>query len=263
MTRRDFVRWLGATGVLAWLGGSVWRNPVLHWQYEAELAEWWEMNRPIIGPIVSYGNFLAYWPMIQADDGRWLDISGNGRHLTSNGSPVFGNDPMTYVELDGSSYLSRADEPAWPTGSFTAGLWARPSDIGLAGDLMAHYSAASPSFFLRQGGADAVARIDGPTGWTTTSSSSVFSSGTWLHFVYRYDAVAGTVARWINGQRGVGITSQASILDSADPLTIGARGASPSQYFTGRIGHAWIAAEAMTDRDIEHVYKRQSAYFGL
>ena len=179
----------------------------------------------------------------------FVDLSANNYTVSTTGSPsVSSYSPFKLTAaystatvggsayFDGSGdYLSIADNAAWHfTGDFTVECWAywtstasseaniiaqhRPADS--ANQSVEIYSDGTTCYFV----------------YNTSFTSGTIKANEWMHLAF--SCTSGTASAYINGTR-VGTFTMPARINSADPLTIGARtgsgGSGATGYFTGYI----------------------------
>ncbi|MDB6110190.1 MAG: exported protein of unknown function, partial [Pedosphaera sp.] len=93
------------------------------------------------------------------------------------------------------------------------------------------------------------------SGTTAATTSATFGpNGTWQHVVAVYDQAAGIMRLYINGTQAASTTPRATLLNTSDPITIGARKPSNagtySLNFDGRIDEVAIYNRALSPTEI-------------
>ena len=91
-------------------------------------------------------------------------------------------------------------------------------------------------------------------GTATTTSATLGPNGTWQHVVAVYDQAAGIMRMYVNGVLVASSTPRATLLNTGDPITIGARkpnsSGSYSLNFDGRIDEVAIYNRALAVSEI-------------
>jgi hypothetical protein len=220
----------------------------------------------LISPFLALPKLRAFWPFSSLSAGDHpMDISGQDRHLTNNGSTAFAvhNNLVPYADLDGTDdYFSRADETGLDiTGALTLVTicWfdAFPST---ATELIGKYgSGVIRSYGVLAGGGSATASMivttDGTPATNVLVSSPTLSTDLWHTIVGRYTP-SSELAIFSNGTWNRNTTSiPASIYSGAESFRFGYRNAANS-FLNGRIKLGALYATDLSDDAITWLYEQ-------
>lgn len=189
------------------------------------------------------------------ESGNIIDLSGQGRTLTNNGTATRAILPsgLPYAIYNGSTqYFSRADEAGLDiTGALTIGGWfyaAALADVGLIGKF-AFTAGNYKSYLLRILDATGAIRFtvsaDGSASVAINTATGI-ATGSW-HFIAGRFTPSTEIAVFVDGVKTVNTTSiPASLYNSNQPLQIGAYDAG-TKLFTGRSAPCFLSAAAIPD----------------
>lgn len=226
----------------------------------------------------------GFWPMSAVyDGGNALDLSGNGRTLTRNGSLYYNFDTLApFIQFDGAGdFLSRADEAGLDilgTEAYiraihrgvTIGGWFYPEDTTALNVLMSKVGgAANRSYLLLADGSLPGNNVgfyisDDGTNITTVYSVTGYTTNTWQFIAGRFnDADTGEeLAVWLNDEKTTRVTARATIFNSTAPFNISGFN-SGTNLFTGRASLCFLCAAALDDATIRALYQHTRALFGV
>ena len=226
----------------------------------------------------------GFWPMspnVAATSGRLIDVSGQARHLDSNGDPVFGfTGKVPYVEFDGTGdYFDAVDsagvsisgaESYMEEPGLTLGAWVYPTDLTAAQVVLdKFYTSGQYGYSLALQGATAGDPVSftvsgNGTAYDQVNSASGYASGAWQFMVGRFnDADTGEeLAVWLNDEKTTDTTTIASIHDGTDKFGLGGEGGG-GNLLTGKISLAFLCAYALPDATIEALYRSTRGLFGV
>jgi hypothetical protein len=192
----------------------------------------------------------------QLSDGRGpYDLTNNNTVGAATGPSNNLRDAAQFATAS-SRYLSRADSAALSLNAsqFTLAAWVlldtTPATsmavigkfdlLGQAEFLLQWNTATGLFSFFVSGDGTALTQV--------TSSPLSPTTATWYHLIAWYDG--GAIFLQVNNGTPNRVAHTAGIFDSTSPLTIGAFGATPAQFWDGRIGHvgAWRRVLTATER---------------
>ena len=204
------------------------------------------------------GDIRAAWPLDSVSD-----ASTKGHTLTNNNTVTFsdGGPAGNYANFVAASSQSltvadHADFGAMAV--LSVGIWAyRDIDSGAQEGLFGKYdqAAADRSFFIfLSSDCDIRLRISADS--EVVSCGPDMSLNQWYYIVGTYDGVNQRL--YVDGILVDTDAIVGSITNSAEIVAIGAStsGDSPTEFFDGRIGGAFVTAATMTDREIKAEYTR-------
>lgn len=185
-----------------------------------------------------FPNLRGVWLMNQWAPGFIYDLTGQARHMSTNGTIAFQqhtNNLLRYLTLDGSStYLSRASEAGLEiTGSLSVMGWFYKTTAGTTLPLVSKASTLSAStnlaWFLANGSGGNL-NMSICSGTTITSATTPAPAGEWIFGVGAYSppSLGGYVRTYLGTRDGWGVNEvttgiPASINNpTAVGLTIGA-----------------------------------------
>ena len=227
----------------------------------------------LMGAYMALPSTRAFWPLSSLDaSNNPQDVSGQGRHLTNNGTATFSaeDDLTPVVNLNGSTqYLSRASESGLTiTGALTAMAWVKFNALGTAGVTNRPVMGKSPSTYAWWFGvaADVSGAMtfqisnDGTAVVALSTPSGVIELGKWYFLAMRYTP-SSELKGWVmetEYTRTSGVP--ASLANNAGAVEIGRL--LGNQYLNGSVGLPWLGAVAVPDKAIERVINAGRGLFG-
>lgn len=209
------------------------------------------------------------------ESGNALDLSGQGRTLTNNGSVPRAILPsgLPYCTFNGSSqYWSRADEAGLDiTGALTVGGWIYPGALGtvnqegVIGKHLETGNQRSYALFLNNGTGNAKFQISVNGGFGAGNASEVNSDAlqinTWTFLVGRFTP-ATEVACFTNNVKTINAGGVvASCFNCTAAFEIGRRNLAAT-FFNGRSALCFLCAAALPDDLIYQLYEMGKSLFG-
>lgn len=214
-------------------------------------------------------SLAGYWSF----EGDGADGSGNGRDLVLYGSPGFGAGLLGQalsLDRDSSQYAARPVSDAvfnFGGGDFAIQVWMNldAANLGFHQDFVSKTGIGSGWVMVKldeieQGGEPfgRVFRIhaDGTTPNFVDSPPQDLTSGTWHHWITQREG--NELTMWFDGELVATQTYLGSIVDSSNPLRIGARSLllDPERNFAvdGRLDEIAIWNRALSQTEIAHLY---------
>lgn len=182
--------------------------------------------------------------------------------LPLNTFAVFGLTQSADLELSSSQYFSRADNASLSmSGDFSVEAWINiESHTGSERQVAAKWGSGANrgwEFVVDTGGVirlriseTANGSAQSQTGGTTDLSALI---GQWIHVAGTFNSSTGIIAVYVNGSDDSGATSgedASFIFDNNEDTLIGARNATPSVFFDGKISLVRIWSELRTESEI-------------
>jgi hypothetical protein len=222
------------------------------------------------------------WPASVTDaNGRLIDVSGNGLHMTAHNAPQFGRSATLYPFIRYAAASSQYHSLASATGSTTDingnEAYIRSEARGMTVVWVGLFTAIPASaFYLTAksiGGANSWLLVktaantiqfsifSSAAQYSVTSSVTVATNQQYI-ITARFEPSAGLYLR-VNGDQQSNTTSIPATIDStATALTIGAR-ATPADYFDGTYSIGMLAAAYATDTIEAAWYQATAPLFGV
>lgn len=240
----------------------------------AELALWWRARREQgtgslasgVAAHLALPALRAYWPGSSVDEaGTLVDLSGQGRHLTAQGT---GLPAAQATRRSGTVLLSRHDDQYYSR-EHEAGL---SLTVGLTvGGWVQCSGAALPATLLGKTGGP------GDYGWALSLQALGPQQATW-RFSYSEDGesvayservverpgawhhVAATFAPlepalYVDGVRVLGEGLPAALAENAAPLTVGWSALEPAHTLDARLGHLFVCAAPLGADYVADLYQ--------
>ncbi len=224
---------------------------------------------------------IGVWPMssVQRSTGQVYDVSGQARHLTYNGNPVFDFLPngVPFIQLDGTGdYLSRSDETdldvlgtesliALTRRGLTTIDWVWFDALGSLEYFMSKSGGVGQyAYWLRKNPTDNIQfqiSVDG-TNVTTIGGVGSYSNGAW-HCVAGVFYPGVEMHLMVDGNWYSNTTSiPASIFNSNADFVLGGISGG-SGLLTGRKGLSSLHFAALNDEIVERIFQWERALFGV
>lgn len=225
------------------------------------------------GNYTSTANLKGYWVNTGNSNADWLDLSGNGKNGTVNGSPgrVFlpeGETPgkdviganlvhpvnaQFYDTTDG--YIQVADATSLDiTSAITIEAWVKPEVVNVAQTVVGKNSAYALN--ITSGAKLQFQRWSGTTSGTVASSASLVAGG-WRHIAATYNGT--TTLLYINGALDTTSTAISGAIDATSTAALIGALTSSTQQFTGYIDDVRIYSSVLTAAQILNNYKATKA----
>ena len=229
--------------------------------------------RTSTGNYTSTANLKGYWVNTGNQNSDWLDLSGNSKNGTVNGSPgrVFlpeGKTPgkdligfnlahpvnaQFYDTTDG--YIEVADAASLDiTSAITIEAWVKPEVVNVAQTVVGKNSAYALN--ITSGAKLQFQRWSGTTSGTVASSASLVAGG-WRHIAATYNGT--TTLLYINGVQDTTSTAISGAIDTTSTAALIGALTSPTQQFTGYIDDVRIYSSVLTAAQILNNYKATKA----
>ena len=250
---------------------------VLISRYQEYASEIQPANYGIVTPL--HAPFLALLPELRGlwtagnvnESGNLIDISGQGRTLTNNGTTprAVYNNLVPYCDFNGTTqYFSRADEAGLDiTGALTFGGWFWLDAIGADTALIAKnvptgnqrgyvLNALASTAYPQMG-----VSLNGTTLDKTIAGTTAMGTGRWNFVVGRYipsiqmDIVCNAARDYTTS--GV----PASIFNNTGAFTIGNRDG--GQWLDGRCAVAFLCSAAASVEVLNTIFQQTRGYFGV
>ena len=272
------------------------RNPERTDLQRGEYCMRYEPNRAwgdTVSMFLDIAMLRGFWPMssVGVNLGDAIDISGQGRFLTAVGNPFYGyrgtaatpTGLPSYINLDGSDHLRRADEAALDLSGaeayvdvtiqgLTLGCWVYCANAAAAIEyIMCKWNgaggAATANYFIRRTAGGALEIYVGNGVASDNHSGGTLLQNTWHHVVGRFDTNNGTLAVFLDGTKYQKNTALATPLNNNNhDFTIGARdagGGTGGAFLTGLVSFAFLSACALSDVHIKTLFNHSKALFGV
>jgi uncharacterized repeat protein (TIGR01451 family) len=241
-----------------------------------DVNKWLEMSTSITNPfyLPDNGGDADGWMNMDGNqlllhlDGNLLDTSGRGNPGVCSSCPAQGVSGKlgTAAEFFGDQYvtLPSAGVLGLPYSDFTAMAWINIS--AFSGDSDETVFGTDQTGLYSQGLHLVIRNRKPYMGFyaNDTAGRTPLTEGTWYHVVWRYRVYAGWYPIWeqaifVNGQLDTSTGGHYPFIGSG-PVHIG-RWAN-NYYFNGKIDEAAIFSRALTDAEIEAIYRRQAPEYG-
>jgi hypothetical protein len=232
----------------------------------------WGMPYSLIDPFLSLPELRGFWPMSSVNEsGNVLDLSGQARTLTNNGSAaraVYG-DLVSYFDLNGSGqYLSRADEAGLDiTGAITVLGWFRMDTASASAGLFGKWTDGTQAGYLLYydnffGNLRFALSSAGTGGSSVSVAGPTPSVGAWYFIAGRLTpSVRYSIT--VNGTVYSTTTSvPASIFNNTAALEIGAYNGA-ANYLNGQVGPCALCATDVSNTQCDFVFGRTRGAFGV
>ncbi len=223
----------------------------------------------LILPFLALPELRGFWPFSSVNEsGNALDLSGQGRTLTNNSATPRGvyNNFVAYADPDGTAdYFSRADEAGLDiTGALFFGGWfwfdditGTPIFIGKSGagsnvPYRIQLSAGVPTFIIGDG-----ASTD------SIGAGAAIVASRWYHIAGRYTP-SSEINLFLNGLGTSNAASiPASLLNTADAFSIGARASVPDSFMNGRAALCFLCADDPASALVDSLFQQTRSAFGV
>jgi len=232
-----------------------------------------------IGMLQMFPGIVGIWPGSLSGGGSGnqdmlVDTSGNGLHLTRNGSPVFNTAQLrNFVSFNGSTdYYTHADAAifdilgteahiATTIRGLTMGAWIFPDNtLPVATEQI--ITKGGTSAYLISRGTTGLVNLWISDGVTPINVSSAAVGSGWSFIAGRFDP-STEQKLWVNNTTYTNTTSiPASIANVANPFSIGANGGG-SSFFDGSIALVFLAQAAIPDQFINAYFQMTAPLFGI
>lgn len=222
-----------------------------------------------IGPLGWYltlSQLRAFWPMSSVDESENVyDASGQGRTLSPQTDPSFGTEGLIpYLLLNGSHYLSRADEAGLRiTGALTLGAWFYFDTLGSAQALIYKLDGALNSYYIVRdsNGFPQFGIYNSNTHHFITGTTAI-ATATWTFIVGRFTPNS-ELKVWANTNTDTNTSSIPGSIDAdTAPLTVGATGGGGA-ILDGRVAFPFICAAAVSDEIVTNLFENTRHLFGV
>ncbi len=256
----------------------------LQQQMLQEVAAWWQGRRERgtgslasgVAAHLSLPHLRAYWPGSAIDqDGALYDLSGQGRHLTPQGSSrpdpaVQGRSGIvTLSRRDGHHYRRAHEAGLTPGSALSMGAWVCCSAAALSATLLGKMgppgsygfalvlhalstTAATWRFYHSENGS--------ALGY---NEMSVGRPAAWHHVACTFRPIYGP-ALYVDGTPGVTPTLlPAALAANAEPFTVGWSAFNPLNTLDASIAHAFLCAHALPPDHIADLYQETRYLFGV
>lgn len=218
----------------------------------------------------------GYWPFTSVNEsGNVLDLSGQARTLTNNGTTPFGTNILAaYADLDGTDdRFNRADEAGFAiTSSISFGGWywldVLTSDMGLMGQWDTTGNQRAFLLQLNNASDEIYGRFsfDGTAANSITSNFGGVSANTWFHVVLtgtpngaNYDVIP-----YLNGIAAASTTAVGftAIHNSTADFQVGAFNGA-ANFLNGRACQQFLCATRLSEEFITAVFQETRVMFGI
>lgn len=218
----------------------------------------WEKPTGVSGSTNLETNLVSYWELEEASGTR-TDSKGSN-DLTDNNTVTQGTGKQGNAadfERSNSEHLSRADNASLSiTGDLSVSFWSKPETVHNGNDAWFSKSGGSGNFgVLAEMSAHTTERIrffvsSNGTSITQKDWNITLVAGTWYHFVFVYDASAGSCELFIDGVSYGKVTGlPTSIYDNTTDFQLGASDIDGS---TGRHYDGLLDEFALYDRILNY-----------
>lgn len=227
---------------------------------------------PIRSAIAEYLNLpqlRGFWPTSSAAL-NISDLSGQSRTLTNNNNATFDvyNNLQPYTALDGvNQYYSRVDESGLKViNGWTAFAWFRPTALTARMGIMSKGATNNTLTFTIEcrgdiAGDPVLARVGTGAGIVSAISTNFTTLNKW-HFIAGRFVSSISVDAWLDNvktSQTVGVPATSS--NNADQMEIG--NVLTLFPFSGDITLCALCAIAVSDEQIQHIYKLSAPLFSL
>lgn len=213
----------------------------------------------------------GFWPFSSVNEsGNIIDLSGQGRTLTNNGSTtrtmMIGGFP--YSVLNGSSqWFSRADEAGLDiTGAITFGAWVWGLNItgargmigksgvaGTSGGYQLYLSGGAPTMFIE----------DSTGAYVQIAAPAAIPTGTWTFVAGRFYPSNNIMVQVDEQFTDLATPSTANIRNNAMDFKVGAFGNPVGSYFDGAIALPFVCARELPKSLMLTLYRQTRVVFGV
>lgn len=209
-------------------------------------------------------DIVGYWHFDEGMGTSTYDASGSGNTGTATGTTWLapsGCKAGQCLSFDGvDDHVEVPDDASLkPTSAITVTVWVNP-DNTIPPDSFANFvrkadeAPSTDGYFLQYDGSNPYPRfcVHLSSSATCSSATSVtLTAGQWWYIVGVYDG--SNVLIYVNGDQKNSVSASGSIVQDADILSIGSRGAL-SDYFDGSIDEVRIYSRALTAAEIKDRY---------
>ncbi len=235
--------------------------------------------------VMSLQGLVGYWPgAIDIGTPLLLDVSGNGLHLTRNGSPTVSVDVVagrpfvpTTIYPGTADYFSHADNAklditganailAAQSQGLTMVAWFKPDVFPAGGNssyIMGKVAAGQNSYALRISD-DPFLVIDVSNDGTAITSASIDFSGAigeWSFVAGVFSNSSNTIVPYLNLETPGTAAFASTIFNGTAPFTLGADGAGANEL-DGTLSHPFLCASALPQIVIQTYYLMTAPLFG-
>lgn len=224
-----------------------------------------------ISAFLTLPHLRAFWPMSSADEQENVyDISGQGRTLSKQGSPILKNLGFTpYADLDGNGYYQRTDEAGLSiTDELTIGSWVYLrsgfSDVLYLGKMAASGS-GNLSYGLHAATVIGTERFqlhisDDGSNDETVHVEPVEPLDAWNFVVGRFSNQSSAI--YCNTQKVSDTPNATGIYDGTAAFELGrARYTGVTTYLDGLIAYPFLCASRLSDTVIANIFQATRAIF--
>jgi hypothetical protein len=217
------------------------------------------------GAAMGIPRLRGYWPFTSVNESdNVLDVSGQDRTLTNNGTATF---DYTYLAahgvLNGSSqYFSRATETGidLTNGAFFAGWFYCSRSVGSLEYFVSKGTPGTNGYhFRRTTGGVAEFVVDTKT-FTTTLA---LPTGSWSHIAARLDSGA-KMSVWVNGETETTTSSvPTGPTTNLSAFTLGRQSNSAANYFQGKLCQFVLSSNGTFDFHAWSHFQQTRGVFGV
>ncbi len=202
-------------------------------------------------------DLVGWWP----GDGNTKDLASGNSGLLKNGATFGTGEVDQGFNLNGSSqYVEVADSPELSiTGPMTIDAWINANDTSSEHAIVEKYDGGGQNgyFFRLLNTGQLAAGICDASTCSSANGNTQVTTGSFHHVAAVFDG--SNLQIFLDGVADSGFFSSVTPTDGTNPLTIGARGGSPGNYFNGTIDEVEIFNRALTPGEIQSLFDAGSA----
>lgn len=230
------------------------------------------LSRSFVDPFLLLPELRGLWMASNVNEsGNLLDLTGQGRTLTNNGTTTRAvyNNLVPYCDLNGSTqYFSRADEAGLDiTGALTICGWNWFDVIAGSARVLAAKATAAPNiayalYSSAAGVPSGYVSVDGTNLTIHTLSTVTFSVSRWYFFAITFTPSV-ELRLLVDQETSANTTSiPAAIANTNAAFSVGAA-ATPGSYLDGRIPIVALCAAAASQQALTTIFQQTRGYFGV
>lgn len=210
---------------------------------------------PPSAPAVTVPNLVGWWKLADGQGLAAADATGK-QPAGVAGAVDWSQDKGGSIVLAENGSLATARSVVDTTKSFTVSAWAKLSAMDGNKTVVAQDGANVSGFYLHYNHtADTWAFVRtsddtaSPKTWYTALATAPVAKDTWTHLVGVYDATAGQITLYVDGQPQKSVAAP-TVWKADGPLTIG-RAKNNSDLFTGGIADVEVFDRVLTAEEIK------------
>ena len=211
-------------------------------------------------------NVVGWFPLEDAS-GNALDVSGDARNLTANGSISYRQDGVLgacCAFTTTSTFFDRADATFGFTGNFSAGAWVNHDALGAAAGIIGKRATSNAGWGISKSAADAfVATVGNGASTRTVTSLTPATAGKWYRVVLTFTQSTGTLRLYVNGRiEAVTAGGAFTPTNAGNNFRVAAvhNTAGTAEAMVGRIDEPFACDKVLSDTEVRDDFDYSLAY---